>query len=293
MFSSMHTHTIFCDGKDDIETMCRTAYEKKMFAIGFSAHAPITKKTGIPSQWHLPDEKLDEYVTEVLAAKERWRGKIDVFLGLEVDYIKGLRSAVDSDIIAINPDYLIGSIHYVVPANGAEPFTIDGHWDEFTKGLAQGFNGDAEALMHSYYDATAEMIAIGGFEILGHADLLKKNCHNKNLWNKESEISRQEEIARAIASSQAIASERIIVEANTGGLNRGKINETYPSPDFLRIFNKNNVPVIITSDAHCAKDIDGNYNTAITTLNYANFSEHLLFLGKNNGKMLWKIENIT
>jgi histidinol-phosphatase (PHP family) len=293
MFSSMHTHTIFCDGKDDIETMCRTAYEKKMFAIGFSAHAPITKKTGIQSHWHLPDEKLDEYVTEVLAAKQRWRGKMEVFLGLEIDYIKGLRSAIDSDIKAINPDYLISSIHYVVPENGAEPFTIDGPWDEFTEGLAQGFGGDAEALMHCYYDATAEMITLGGFEILGHADLIKKNCHNKNLWSRLSEINRQEEIAQAIASAQDISKTGIIVEVNTGGLNRGKINETYPSLDFLRILYKKNIPVVITSDAHCAKDIDGNYNTAITTLKYANFNEHMLFLGKNNEKMLWKKENIT
>jgi len=282
MFSSMHTHTLFCDGKDNIETMCRAAYEKKLCAIGFSAHAPIAKKTGMKSEWHLSDERLDEYIEQVLEAKRRWQGKISVFLGLEIDYIKGLRSAVDSDIKALNLDYLIGSVHYVIPANGAEPFTVDGPLEEFTKGLNEGFGGDAQALMHCYYDAMAEMTAIGGFEILGHADLVKKNCNNKKLWPEESETCRQKEIAVAAAETG------VTVEVNTGGINRGKISDVYPSLSFLRFFREYDVPVIITSDAHQAEDINGNYDKALQTLIYADFKEHVIFLGKNNGKTLWE-----
>jgi len=291
LFSSMHTHTSFCDGKDDVETMCRAAYEKKMFAIGFSAHAPVMGKTGIKSSWNLSDDLFDEYVTEVLSAKSRWNGMLNVFLGLEVDYIKGLRSALDSDITAINPDYLIGSVHYVIPANGAEPFTVDGSAEEFENGIKNGFNGNAEALMHYYYDAMAEMIAIGGFEILGHADLIKKNCqpdspdrltYTGKRWPEEIEACRQREIAVCVSETE------ITVEINTGGINRGKTPDVYPSLSFLRLFNEYNVPVIITSDAHQAKDIDGNYNIALQTLKYADFKEHLFFTGKSSGKAVWQ-----
>jgi histidinol-phosphatase (PHP family) len=278
----MHTHTLFCDGKNDIETMCRAAYEKKLYAIGFSAHAPIEKKTGIKSEWHLSDERLDEYVEQVLKAKRRWQGKLPVFLGFEVDYIKGLRSAVDSDIKAVNPDYLIGSVHYVIPANGAEPFAVDDPPERFTKGLNEGFGGDANALMNCYYDAVAEMTAIGGFEILGHADIIKKNCNDKKLWPSENEACRQEEIAQAAAEAG------ITVEVNTGAINNGTLNEVYPSLSFLRLFRKYEVPVIITADAHKAENVDGNYDTALQTLIYANFKEHTLFIGKNNGKALWE-----
>jgi len=291
LFSSMHTHTLFCDGKDSVETMCRSAYEKKMYAVGFSAHVPITKKTGLKSSWNLNDDLLDEYVSEVLAAKCRWEGKLTVFLGFEVDYIKGLRSAIDSDIKAINPDYLISSVHYVIPPNGAEPFTVDGSREEFENGIKHGFNGNAEALMHYYYDAMAEMITIGGFEILGHADLLKKNCQHdcssEGRWPEENEICRQREIARITSEAG------ITVEVNTGGINRGKIRDTYPSLFFLRLFREYNVPVIITSDAHQAKDIDGNYNTALQMLINSNFKEHSLFLGRKNGKAVWQKEKIS
>jgi histidinol-phosphatase (PHP family) len=284
LFSSMHTHTLFCDGKDNVETMCRAAYEKKLYAIGFSSHAPITKKTGLKSEWHLNDERIDEYVTEVLAAKQRWQGKLVVYLGLEVDYIKGLCSAQDSDIKALNADYLIGGVHYIIPPNGAEPFTVDGPLHEFNKGLSEGFGGDGEMLMHYYYDAVAEMTELGGFDILGHADIIKKNRQDKIYWDTDNEAVRQKKIAQITAEAGLIA------EVNTGGLNNGKTHDVYPSLSFLHYFRENNVPVIITADAHCAEDIDKNYNIAIQTLINAKFTEHLIYMGKDGDKKLWQKE---
>jgi len=287
IFSSMHTHTIFCDGQDNVETMCRAAYEKELYAVGFSAHAPIFKQTGIDSNWHLKEEKVDEYVSEVLAAKKRWQGKLEVFLGYEVDYIKGMRSPLDSDIRAINPDFLIGSVHYIFPANGAPPFTVDGPLEEFEKGLKEGFNGDADALMNCYYDAVLQMTEEGGFDILAHADLIKKNCQDKNLWNEKDEFIRQKEIAAALSRTGLTA------EVNTGGINRGKIRDVYPSLSFLRLFREYDVPVIITSDAHCARDISGNYDIALQILKYAGFSEHMIFITKNNEKTMWKKQKLS
>ncbi|MCL2804887.1 MAG: histidinol-phosphatase [Treponema sp.] len=285
-FSSMHTHSVFCDGKDDVETMCRVAYEKNLYAIGFSAHAPISRQIGRESQWHLKEERVNEYVSEVLAAKEKWHGKLKVFLGYEVDYIKGKRSPLDSDITALNLDYIIASVHYLYPKNGSEPFIVDGSASEFEKGIKEGFNGNALAFMHSYYDTVAEMITEGGFDILAHMDLIKKNCLGKNFWPQESEFQRQKEIANLIASRE------IIVEVNTGGINRNKINEVYPSLAFLKLIRELDIPVIITSDAHRADDINGNYDIALKTLVCANFKEHVLFNGKNEKMPAWKKINI-
>jgi len=288
-FSSMHTHTNFCDGQDDVETMCRAAYEKNLYAVGFSSHAPIEKQTGLKSDWNLKEEKVEQYVEAVLTAKKRWQGKLDVYLGLEVDYIKGKRSPLDNDIKALNLDYIIGSVHYIFPENGAEPFTVDGPKEEFEKGLKEGFNGSAEALMNCYYDALGEMITQGGFDILGHADIIKKNCINKKYWNEENEACRQRDIAKLMAST---CRGNIIVEVNTGGINRKKINETYPSISFLRILKEFNIPVIITSDAHCSDDIDGNYDIAIKTLLYADIKEYMFFKGRSNKNPVWEKENI-
>jgi histidinol-phosphatase (PHP family) len=268
--SSMHTHTLYCDGKDDIETMCLAAYDKKLCAIGFSSHLSIYKQTG----WHISEDRISEYIEEVTAAKKRWQGKLAVYLGFEVDYIKGLCSPLDSNIKSFNADYLIGSVHYLVPSKG-EPFTVDG--EEFEKGLRDCFDGDAQALMHCYYDTVAEMISLGGFDILGHADLVKVNGIR---WPVESETIRQKEIAGIAAG--------ITVEVNTGGLNRGKINDTYPSTDFLRILRDRNIPLVITADAHRAADIDGHYDDALQAIAKAGYTEHFIFTGREKGEALWQ-----
>jgi len=283
-FSSLHAHTIFCDGADDIETMCRAAFAKGLCAIGFSSHAPIFRKTGIKTDWHMSDNRLYEYLDEVNAARSRWEGKLDVFSGLELDYIKGLCSAKDADIRSLNLDFIIGSVHYIVPDNGVPPFTIDGQPEELEKGIAEGFGGDGTAAMHAYWDAVAEMTATGGFDILGHADLIRKNNGNMRWFNTDSTDwrCRLEEIAQAAGSSGCIA------EINSGGLNRGRFPETYPSGLFLHLLHKNNVPVIITADAHRAEDLDGHYDTARQNLLDAGYNEHVLFRGKTAGQAMWQ-----
>jgi histidinol-phosphatase (PHP family) len=282
-FSSLHTHTLFCDGRDDVETMCGAAFEKGLCAVGFSAHAPLAKKTGIKTDWHLPDERVDEYLDEVRSARRRWEGKLAVYLGLEIDYIKGLRSARDPDIRALGLDYIIGSVHYLVPA-GAEPFTVDGPPEELEQGIREGFGGDGEAMTHAYWDAMAEMTALGGFDILGHVDLVKKNNQANRWFNMESGAywQRAAEIARLAARAGLVA------EVNTGGINRNKTSDTYPSLPLLRLLREQQVPAIITADAHCARDLDGNYAAARQTLLEAGYTEHALFAGRENCKARWR-----
>jgi len=281
MLTSLHTHTVFCDGKDDVETMCRVAHNKGLAAIGFSAHAPIGK-TGLASNWHIKDQRLGEYIDEVRAARQRWEGKIAVYLGLEIDYIKGLRSALDRDIQSLGLDYLIGSVHYLLPPHG-EPFTVDGPPEEVAKGIAEGFSGSGEAMMQAYWDAVLEMTALGGFDIVGHLDLVKKHNAAQRLFKMETEyLRRAAEVVRVIAAGG------YVVEVNTGGMNRGSITETYPSLEILRLLRQHNAPVMITADAHNAHDLDGHYPAACQTLLDAGYTSHVVFAGRDGGKAQWR-----
>lgn len=278
IFSSLHTHTVFCDGRDDIETMCRSAHLKGLAAIGFSAHAPVGK-TGLKSNWHIKDGRLEEYADEVRAARRRWQGKIAVYLGLEVDYIKGLRSALDTDVRNLNLDYIIGSVHYLIPPRGA-PFTVDGSPEEVEQGIMEGFGGDGEAMMNAYWDAVAEMTALGGIDIIGHLDLVKKNNNTGLKRNRRFNTDNGTYMKRAEEIVRAVSSGGFTVEVNTGGLNRGYFAETCPSPAILSLLRQYNVPVIITADAHRADDLDGHYQTAYQTLLDAGYTKHVLTVSK-------------
>ncbi|MDR2796018.1 MAG: histidinol-phosphatase, partial [Spirochaetaceae bacterium] len=250
-------------------------------SLGFSAHAPITKKTGLKTDWHLRDDRLGDYCTAVRGARGRWSGKLDVYLGLEVDYIDGLIAAADFDCAELGLDYLIGSVHYITPSRCVDDSPV-----EFEKLLNEDFGGDAMALAGRYWDCVELMISGGGFDIIAHADIVKKN-NKGDRWfslNDERYIKRLERIACVIAESG------LVTEVNTGGLNRGVTVEPYPSPRLLRLLQKKGVPVMINADAHKPEDLGGFYEDARRLLLETGFTKHCLFQGRLDGRPVWKTE---
>ncbi|MDR0496609.1 MAG: histidinol-phosphatase [Treponema sp.] len=287
ILACIHTHTSLDDGSDDIETCCRRAYEKGLVSLGFSAHAPVKMKTGFRTDWHLPDEKLNEYINGVQAAKKRWEGKLPVYLGFEVDFIPGLMGPADRDYHEMNLDYIIASAHYIIPKKG-EPFTIDDTIEVMEHGIKESFGGDPMGMLEAYMDSLETMIRAGGFDLLGHPDLVKKNNAGSKFFSEDDEYYRKKTaaIANLMTGTGAPA------EVNTGGLNRRKISECYPSFGFLKLFREQSVPMVINADAHRAEDLDGHYNEARQAMLDAGYSETVLFAGRQNGKAVWKSEKL-
>ena len=283
-YTCLHTHSLFCDGKDEIETFCETAYSKGFVSVGFSAHAPINT---LSSNWHLKKERMEDYFAEVKNARNKWKDKLRVFLSLEVDYIRNISSPLDFQDYDL--DYIIGAVHYVTPPNGKEPFTVDGPLEEFEKGLQECFAGDINALIESYWTEVESMIKDGGFDILAHIDLIKKNNFDEKYFSLENPpyLSHTKAIASFLSGSS------IVAEINTGGLNRNKTKDTYPSLSVLRQLKEKNVPVIITADAHKAEHLGGNYETAKETLLKARYTKTVFFEGKQNNNSVWTEDDLT
>ena len=288
----IHTHTLFCDGSDDIETCCRSAFRKGLACLGFSSHAPMSKKTGLYNECNIPEEKVEEYINEVLAAKKRWEGKLPIYIGLEVDFIENLTGPADRYYHEMGLDFIIGSVHYVIPPRG-EPFTVDDKPEAVELGIKEGYSGDPLGMVEAYLDAETAMIRAGGFDVLGHPDLVKKNNSlpgsRENRFFSEDEIFYREKTA-AIAA--LMAGRGIPAEVNTGGMNRGKTKDCYPSLPFLKHFREQGVPMLINADAHKAEDLDGHYGEATKTMLAAGYTETLIFQGRQNGRALWKSEKL-
>ena len=283
----IHTHTNFCDGSDDIETYCRAALAKGLFSLGFSAHAPVTRKTGFRTEWHLAEEKLAEYIEAVLAAKKRWEGKLPVYLGLEVDFIPGLMGPADKDYRDMDLDFVIGAAHYVLPPKG-EPFTVDDATERVTLGIKEGFGGDSAGMLEAYFKSEEAMIRAGGFDLLAHPDIVKKNNSGNRFFSEEENSYRE----KAASLAALMAGVCIPAEVNTGGMNRGKIKDCYPSLFFLKLFREHGVKMVINADAHNAEDLDGYYEEARQSMLAAGYSETLLFCGRENGIAVWKAERL-
>ena len=286
-FACIHTHTVFCDGKDDVETCCRVAYNKGLRSLGFSAHAPIFAKTRFRSFWHLAEERLQEYFDAVRAAKKRWEGKLPVYLGLELDYIPGLMGPADKNYTEMGLDFIIGSVHYVIPPKG-EPFTIDDSLERVTQGIKEGFGGDPMGMIELYFNSMEEMIRAGSFDLLAHPDLIKKNMTQIELQNNKLFSGDEDFYLKKFKALAALLAETgIPAELNTGGLNRGKTTDCYPSLAILKFFREHKIPMVINADAHKADDLDGHYEEARKAMLAAGYTETLLFEGRKNGRPVW------
>jgi len=288
----IHTHTIFCDGEDDVETCCRTAFSKGLACLGFSAHAPILKKTGLTSEWHMTEKNLPKYIDEVEAAKKRWEGRLPVYLGLEVDYIENLMGPADRDIQDLNLDFIIGSVHYVFPPKG-NPFTVDDKAGNVLRGIREGYGGDPQGMVEYYMNAQEAMIRAGSFDVLGHADVIRK--HNLGPGKQKNRIFPEDSAyyrAKITSLAALLAGRGVPAEVNTSGLNRGLMTDCYPSLELLKLFRENRVPMLINADAHKAEHIGGNYEKARAEMLSAGYTESLIFEGRKDGRSVWKSEKL-
>jgi len=206
---------------------------------------------------------------------------------MEVDFIQGISGPADKYYREMGLDYTIASVHYVVPPRG-EPFTVDGPPEEVVQGIKEGFGGDPMGMVESYYNSEEAMIRAGGFDVLGHPDLVKLHNKGDRYFNPQSDF-----YLKWIAALAALLAEAgVPSEINTGGINRNKISECYPSLDFLKCFRKQNVPIVINADAHRTEDLDGNYEEARKAMLEAGYTETVLFGGRIDGNAVWKSEKL-
>jgi histidinol-phosphatase (PHP family) len=277
----LHTHTAYCDGQGTVEEYCAAAAAKGLSAVGFSAHAPLAWDSG----WHLPMGRFAAYCAEVNAAKERWAGRLDVYLGLEADYIEGSATPGQWNRETYGLDYVIGSVHYVPTPKGAL-LEVDGSREAFRELVDGHFAGDAAAVARVYFECVEKMTLEGGFDILGHFDLVKKNNRDSAFFSFDDPVYQKAAARTAAFVVQAHKIDGFAVEVNTGAIARGTFPDTYPSSAVLRLLS--GVPFIITTDAHRPDHLGAGYSKAIANVREAGCEETAFFEGHGaDGKPRW------
>jgi len=246
MLTNYHTHSEFCDGRISAVEMAEAAYAAGFSILGYSSHAPLPFET----EWTMDLDKLADYLRTVRALGEAYHGRMEILLGLEIDYIEGICGPSDGRFDGLGLDYTIGSIHHVSPPRlGYDALsTVDNGQDSFDALIAQGYDNDTAALVNDYYQAAAACIRAGGFDIFGHFDLIRKNNPNMSRFREDTSQYK----AAAMMAVDALTGTDIIVEINTGGMARGKLPTPYPAPWILRELKVRNVEICLNSDAHAS-----------------------------------------
>lgn len=250
---NLHIHSTYADGKDTPEEMVIEAIARGFDSIGFSEHSYMSF-SDYPYQ--MTEEQTVDYQKEIRTLKQKYKGQIDIFCGMEWEFY--------SEVKADAYDYCIGSVHYL---------DIDGKKYGFDRGLQETkqyigtlFGGNGMAFAKKYYE-TVMRLPERRVDIIGHFDLLTKN----NEKGQFIDTSAKEYLHLGYEAIHALQGKIPLFEVNTGAISRGYRTTPYPQMEFLKEFYRLGFGVVITSDCHDKNYIDCHFKEAEEMLCAAGF----------------------
>lgn len=242
-----HTHTYRCGhaqkGITD-EELVKDFIEKGFTTIAFTDHCPQKEIIDTRDNMRMHYSQKEEYLKSIKNLKEKYKDKIKIETGFEVEYLPGqeenlfeLKNEVDKIIIGQ---------HFIY--NDNKKLKIFRH-AEFT---------DKDLIKYAEYIKTA--IEKGIPDIIAHPDLY--------MLARDAFGETEKEVAKIICS--AAEKYNIPLEINLSDSNlyiigrKSKIN--YPCKEFWKVASEYNVRVLYGVDAHYKSQIQ-NYEETIKIVN--------------------------
>lgn len=265
IITNYHSHSHYCDGKGSLEEQVQGAIAQGLRAFGFSSHCPVP----FENQWSMKAARLDDYLREAAALKEKYKGQIELYIGLEVDFLPQQLGPRDFSML----DYCVGSVHYVELNQFGQPWEIDGSSVEFLACLDTLYDGNIKVALEKYYDIIQQMVETDTPPIVGHLDKIKMHNEARPLFDELEEWY----VALVEQTLQAIKKVGCIVEINTrGNYKRGL--ELYPSPWIIARMNQLQIPICINSDSHRPEEITASFPLAFEAARAAGYTHQRVLL---------------
>jgi histidinol-phosphatase (PHP family) len=254
-----HVHTFRCGhaGGKSRDFVLR-AIERGLSEIAFTDHIPLyflpedRRDPGLAMR----ENELDDYLAEVEALREEFRGTIAVRLGLEADYAEEHEEELARWLARADWDLVLGSVHWVA-----------GDWiDDPARSPGRFQREGIESLYGEYYRLLARAAETGLFDVLTHFDLPKKHGHRP-----AAPLEAAEEKAIGAARRSGCT-----VEISSAGL-RKPVAEAYPEKRLLSRIVAAGIPVTFSSDAHAPAEVAWGYERTLALAVSAGATEFVTF----------------
>lgn len=221
MIANYHTHTWRCNHAVGQEKeYVENAIAAGLKILGFSDHSPYVFPDGYRSRIRMGIEELPDYVDTVLKLRKEYEGRIEIPLGLEIEYFPALLPQL-LPILRDQPmDYLILGQHFV--GNGERE-----HYS--------GRVADDKTLLERYTNQSIDAMQTGLFTYFAHPDLMHYPDNDAFYVQQARRLCRE-------AKSCGFP-----LEINLLGIRERK---HYPRPLFWEIAAEEGCDVIFGRDAH-------------------------------------------
>ena len=256
-----HSHTE--NSHDSIalpEEICLTAIEKGLSGITFSDHCDIQFYTSKESA-----ENIGDSVRAAAEMREKFKGKLEIFTGLELGEAIWNREAAEYISKAYEYDVILGSCHGARYKNYGIPFSNINFsvWND----------KDAEAYLGRYLLDVLELASTVDIDVLAHLTVPLKYVNAKHGRNARYEIH-MDTIEKTL---RTIIERGIALEVNTSGY-ACAVNSTVPDENILRRYRElGGYLITIGSDAHVASDIGYEFDRTLKLLKDIGFEKYFYF----------------
>ena len=259
--TNYHSHCSFCDGRAPFEEFVKEAISQGFYSYGVSSHAPLP----FPTQWTMEWEQMEAYLDEFKNLRSKYADEIELYVGLEIDYLNEESNPSVARFTELPLDYRIGSVHLLYDAAG-EVVDIDCSPAVFKERVDRHFNGDVLRVVRMYFDRLFRMVELGGFDVLGHADKMHYNasCYHPGLLDEPW----YEALMKDYFS--LVASRGYLVEINTKAYD--SLGTFYPNSRYWELMKEYQIKVLVNSDAHYPERINAGRMEALRLLQAKGFA---------------------
>ena len=225
MLTNYHSHTYRCHHADGTEEeYIRVAIENGVAELGFSDHSPYPMD-GYCSPFRMATTDAKGYVDTLLNLREKYKGKINIYIGFEAEYypkyFRGFLELIDP----LQYDYLILGQHFI--------------GNEIDEDARPSFDAtDDELLLGRYVNQVIEAIDTDAFSYIAHPDVFHF-------------VGSHDDYKKHITRLCEHAKEKSVpLEINALGMRDARY---YPNIDFWKIAAEIGNEVVYGCDAHNAR----------------------------------------
>lgn len=248
-----HTHTQFCYHGNDAPL---EQYVEQAIALGFTRYS-VTEHPPLPANWvkdqslfqelAMPEQQLEQYFAYVQQVKEKYQDRIEVTIGLELDYLHGRTDYTDEMVSKWGHllEDVVYSVHYLPGQAGM--YCIDFTAEDFSRNLLR-YYGTMDTLVDTYFDhvelAIEHASTLNMRKRIGHLNLITKFAHKLPPISETLMKERLEQLLPLLQESD------VGVDVNVAGLRVATCEQAYVPSWFIKQATALGIECVYGSDAH-------------------------------------------
>lgn len=256
----------FCQhATDTLETIIEKYIELGFSWVGITEHTPAIsedlldpgqRQQGITPQSLM--QQFEEYFPECRRLRQEHGQQIEIFAAMEIETYSGYLEFVPMLITRFQPDYIVGSIHFV------DDIIIDYSKELYM--VAAKAAGSVTDLYVRYFDQQYEMIEKLNPAVVGHFDLVR--IFDQDYQKRLQLPVIQQRIERNLA---LIKERELIMDLNLRALLKGA-KEPYISRPILERAFELGIAVVPGDDSHGLSSVGAHVEDGIALLKEVGFS---------------------